>query len=83
MTADGAGTAYGLDVHVEVDWNGTVVSRPEFREMYWSPAQMLAHMTVNGATVRSGDLFGSGTISGPTRHPGAPPRADVERRRNP
>ena len=66
VTADGAGTAYGLDVHVEVDWNGTVVSRPEFREMYWSPAQMLAHMTVNGATVRSGDLFGSGTISGPT-----------------
>ncbi len=66
VTADGAGTAYGLDVHVEVDWNGTVVSRPEFREMYWSPAQMLAHMTVNGATLRSGDLFGSGTISGPT-----------------
>ena len=65
VTADGAGTAYGLDVHVEVDWNGTVVSRPEFREMYWSPAQMLAHMTVNGATLRSGDLFGSGTISGP------------------
>ena len=32
--------------------------------MYWSPAQMLAHMTVNGATVRTGDLFGSGTISG-------------------
>jgi fumarylacetoacetase len=66
-TDDGAGTAYGLDVHVEVDWNGTVVSRPEFREMYWSPAQMLAHMTVNGATLRSGDLFGSGTISGPEK----------------
>jgi fumarylacetoacetase len=66
-TDDGASTAYGLDVHVEVDWNGTVVSRPEFRDMYWSPAQMLAHMTVNGATVRSGDLFGSGTISGPEK----------------
>ena len=66
-TDDGAGTAFGLDVHVEVDWNGTVVSRPEFREMYWSPAQMLAHMTVNGATLRSGDLFGSGTISGPEK----------------
>ena len=35
--------------------------------MYWSPAQMLAHMTVNGATLRSGDLFGSGTVSGPAR----------------
>ncbi|MBM6404335.1 fumarylacetoacetase [Phycicoccus sp. CSK15P-2] len=57
--------AYGLDIHVEVEWNGTVVSRPEFRDMYWSPAQMLAHLTVNGATVRPGDLFGSGTISGP------------------
>ncbi|HEY6792526.1 MAG TPA: fumarylacetoacetate hydrolase family protein, partial [Trebonia sp.] len=34
---------------------------------YWSPAQMLAHMTVNGASSRTGDLFGSGTISGPER----------------
>jgi fumarylacetoacetase len=33
--------------------------------MYWGPAQMLAHLTVNGASVRTGDLFGSGTISGP------------------
>ncbi len=32
--------------------------------MYWSPAQMLAHMTVNGASLRTGDLFASGTISG-------------------
>ena len=66
-TDDGAGTAYGLDLHVEVDWNGTVVSRPEFRDIYWSPAQMVAHMTVNGASLRSGDLFGSGTISGPEK----------------
>jgi len=35
--------------------------------MYWSPAQMLAHLTVNGATIRPGDLFGSGTISGPEK----------------
>jgi fumarylacetoacetase len=35
--------------------------------MYWSPAQMLAHMTVNGASLRTGDLFASGTISGPER----------------
>jgi fumarylacetoacetase len=32
--------------------------------MYWSPAQMLAHMTVNGASLRVGDLFASGTVSG-------------------
>lgn len=66
-TDDGASTAYGLDISYEVDWNGTVVSRPPYRTMYWSPAQMLAHMTVNGATIRPGDLFGSGTISGPDK----------------
>ncbi|MGL5816393.1 MAG: fumarylacetoacetase [Phycicoccus sp.] len=66
-TEDGAGTAWGLDVHVHIDWNGTVVSRPEYRDMYWSPTQMLAHMTANGASLRAGDLFGSGTISGPDR----------------
>jgi len=60
------GTAAGLDVHLEVAVNGTVVTRPEYRGMYWSPAQMLAHMTVNGASLRDGDLFGSGTISGPS-----------------
>ena len=66
-TADGASTAYGLDITYEVDWNGTVVSRPPYRTMYWSPAQMLAHMTVNGAITGPGDLFGSGTISGPEK----------------
>jgi fumarylacetoacetase len=58
---------FGLDVHVEVEVNGTVVSRPEYRDMYWAPAQMLAHLSVNGASVRSGDLFGSGTISGASK----------------
>jgi fumarylacetoacetase len=58
----------GLDVDLAVAWNGQVVSRPPYREMYWSPAQMLAHMTVNGAAARTGDLFASGTISGPERH---------------
>jgi fumarylacetoacetase len=33
--------------------------------MYWSPAQMLAHLTANGASTRTGDLYASGTISGP------------------
>ena len=32
--------------------------------MYWSPAQQLAHMTVNGASLRTGDLYASGTVSG-------------------
>lgn len=58
---------WGLDLSLEVTWNGQVVARPPYREMYWSPAQMLAHMTVNGASSRTGDLFASGTVSGPDR----------------
>ncbi|GAA1659554.1 fumarylacetoacetase [Glycomyces endophyticus] len=59
---------WGLDVDLEVEWNGERVSRPPYREMYWSPAQMLAHLTVNGASTRTGDLFASGTVSGPAKH---------------
>jgi fumarylacetoacetase len=62
----GAGAGYDIDLEVEL--NGEVVSRPPYRTMYWSPAQMLAHMTVNGASLRCGDLFASGTVSGPEKH---------------
>jgi fumarylacetoacetase len=55
---------FGLDLHLEVVLNGSVVATPEYADMYWSPAQMLAHMTVNGASLRVGDLFASGTVSG-------------------
>ena len=65
-STDGIG-ARGLAIDVEVLLNGEVVSRPPYASMYWSPAQMLAHLTVNGASTRTGDLFGSGTISGPER----------------
>jgi fumarylacetoacetase len=58
---------WGLDIDYEVRINGHVVSRPPYATMHWSPAQMLAHMTVNGATLRTGDLFASGTVSGPDR----------------
>ncbi|WUD56779.1 fumarylacetoacetase [Nocardia sp. NBC_00511] len=58
---------WGLDIELTVAWNGQVVSTPPYRRMYWSPAQMLAHMTVNGASTRTGDLFASGTVSGPER----------------
>lgn len=44
----------------------TVVSRSNFKYMYWNMAQQLAHHTVNGCNIRCGDLMGSGTISGPT-----------------
>jgi fumarylacetoacetase len=57
----------GFDVDIEVLLNGTTVARPPYASMYWSPAQMLAHLTVNGASLRTGDLFASGTVSGPRR----------------
>jgi fumarylacetoacetase len=56
---------WGLDIAIEVRLNGQLVSRPPFELMYWTPAQQLAHMTVNGASLRTGDLFASGTVSGP------------------
>ena len=47
----------------------TLVARVNAAEgLYWNAAQQLAHMTVNGATVRPGDLFASGTVSGPDKH---------------
>lgn len=44
----------------------TVVSRSNFKYMYWTMAQQLAHHTINGCRVNAGDMMGSGTISGPT-----------------
>ncbi|GAB2749518.1 fumarylacetoacetase [Nocardioides pakistanensis] len=61
------GPGAGYDIDFEVLLNGEVVTRPPYSSMYWSPAQMLAHLTVNGASLRVGDLFASGTISGPMR----------------
>jgi fumarylacetoacetase len=62
-----ASTIFGLDLDIAVEINGAVVSRPPFNQLYWSPAQMLAHLTVNGASLRTGDLFASGTVSGTER----------------
>ncbi|GER60885.1 fumarylacetoacetase [Patiriisocius marinus] len=45
----------------------TVVCESNFKYMYWSMAQQLTHHTLNGCNVRSGDMMGSGTISGPTK----------------
>jgi fumarylacetoacetase len=59
------GHPWGLDLTLEVRLNGQVVSRPPFAGMYWTAAQQLAHLTVNGARLRTGDLLASGTVSGP------------------
>jgi fumarylacetoacetase len=61
---DGA-APWGLDITLEVRLNGHLLARPPFAAMYWTPAQQLAHLTVNGAALRTGDLYASGTISGP------------------
>ena len=55
---------WALDVELEVELEGTIVSRTNARGLYWSMPQQLAHATVNGASVAAGDLFASGTISG-------------------
>ncbi len=55
---------YGLDISVEIHIDDQHVSTAPYSTMYWTAPQMLAHMTVNGAAIRPGDFFGSGTISG-------------------
>ena len=57
---------WALDLELEVELNGEVISRVNARGLYWTFPQQLAHATVNGAALRAGDLFASGTISGPT-----------------
>jgi fumarylacetoacetase len=57
----------GLALQLEVRLNGHLVSRPPAAGLYWTAAQQLAHLTVNGASLRTGDLFASGTVSGDER----------------
>ncbi|HVA31896.1 MAG TPA: fumarylacetoacetate hydrolase family protein [Gaiellaceae bacterium] len=58
------GRDWALDVELEVELNGFVVSRGNARALYWTMPQQLAHATSNGASVRTGDLMATGTISG-------------------
>lgn len=55
---------WGLDITMEVELDGQVLSHPPARTLYWTAPQMVAHMSVNGASIRPGDFFGSGTVSG-------------------
>ncbi|TQN30949.1 fumarylacetoacetate hydrolase [Haloactinospora alba] len=55
---------WGLDLRLDVRLNGETVARPPYDRMYWTPDQMLAHLTSNGSSLRTGDLYASGTISG-------------------
>jgi len=58
-----------MDVNLDVslqpqDSEESIISRSNFKFMYWNMAQQLAHHTVNGCNVNVGDMMASGTISG-------------------
>jgi fumarylacetoacetase len=54
-----------LEVRIEPQGGeGRTICRTNFRHLYWSMAQQIAHHTVSGCNLRVGDLLGSGTISG-------------------
>lgn len=77
MDSDANRKAGGIDITVEVHIASAKMreegidpvhlSTANFKDMYWTLAQMLTHHTVNGCNLQSGDLLGSGTISGTTR----------------
>ncbi len=66
--------AYDVDLSIGLQTAGMraqglhedIIARTNFRSVYWSMAQQLAHVTSNGAVIRPGDLFASGTVSGTT-----------------
>jgi len=62
-----------IDISLEVsikpeNSEATVVSQSNYKYMYWTAEQQLAHHTVNGCNVNVGDMMASGTISGPEKH---------------
>jgi fumarylacetoacetase len=63
------GRDWALDLDTELQVNGEVLARGNASSHYWTMPQQLAHLTSNGATLRTGDLMGTGTISG--RGPGS------------
>jgi fumarylacetoacetase len=68
--------SWGLDLQLHIEMTSAAMrdqgtppmrlSSVNFSTMYWTVAQQLAHLTANGASTRTGDLFGSGTVSGST-----------------
>ena len=65
--------AGAFDIVVEVYFRATGMNEPvrlsraAFREMYWTPGQMVAHHASGGCSIRAGDLIASGTVSGPEK----------------
>ena len=75
LTAAENQDAGGIDIQMFADWSTAkmtldgrppdTVSAANFQVSYWTPAQMLTHHASNGCNLEPGDLFGSGTMSGP------------------
>ncbi|MGV0959182.1 MAG: fumarylacetoacetase [Limnohabitans sp.] len=73
-TANRSGGAFDIQLQVGLQTSqmraagqrDTSICRTSYRHAYWTVAQMLTHHTVNGCNLQPGDLFGSGTLSGPT-----------------
>lgn len=62
---------FDIDLEVAIQPDGgeeKVVGNSNFKYMYWNMAQQLAHQTVNGCNIQTGDMYGSGTISGSESH---------------
>ena len=76
------GEPWAFDLALEIELNGGVVSRTSARNLYWSVDQQIAHLTAGGASLRTGDLLASGTISGVDAGLAREPaRAELERSR--
>jgi len=69
-SAVSSGRTFDIQLEVVLETAKTggerVLSRSNFKHLYWTMAQQLAHHSVTGCNVRPGDLLASGTISGPT-----------------
>lgn len=70
LREDNSSNSYDINLSVEIQAENSdqadVICETNFKYMYWSMAQQLAHHTIAGCNVQVGDLMGSGTISGPT-----------------
>jgi fumarylacetoacetase len=68
LSADENRRRGAVNVDIEIVLNGATIAAVSAAGQYWSVAQLLAHQTSNGCNLRTADLLGSGTLSGPTRN---------------
>ncbi|MHA2099444.1 MAG: fumarylacetoacetase [Candidatus Kariarchaeaceae archaeon] len=56
-----------IDLHVDKMSETTRIAKSNFKYLYWTMSQMLSHHSITGCNMQTGDLLGTGTISGPTK----------------